>query len=226
MKITKKKKTTRQKITWTPEDRARHAAIREKFRNWHPGIEELVATGEYEGPIRHGAYLDFLAAMHGLRQERERQGLTLAQVSKASGLDQAVLSRLETGEQGNPTMHTILRYLDALGKKLVWTFAEKDVKPRTKAAMAVEPQDNAVKEKQLWELGYMPTAAFDKWESSTGRQKSAYLKKNGISPRDIKWASGDWEHSGQNIERYLAILVKAGLVSTIPLPGGSDASDN
>jgi hypothetical protein len=34
------------KINWSPEDKARHKAIREKFKNWHPSPEELIASGE------------------------------------------------------------------------------------------------------------------------------------------------------------------------------------
>src|SRR5437773_2353714 len=47
------------KISWTPEDRARHQAIRDKFKDWHPGLEELLANGEYLGPFRSGSYQAF-----------------------------------------------------------------------------------------------------------------------------------------------------------------------
>ena len=36
----------RPKIQWTAEDRARHRAARDMFRNWHPSPEELIASGE------------------------------------------------------------------------------------------------------------------------------------------------------------------------------------
>jgi transcriptional regulator with XRE-family HTH domain len=62
--------------------------------------------------------------MHELRQQRERQGLTLEDVSQRSGIDKASLSRLETGKQPNPTLFTILQYLDAIGVELVWTFQD------------------------------------------------------------------------------------------------------
>ena len=36
----------RPKVPWTAEDRARHQAIRDMFRDWHPSPEELIASGE------------------------------------------------------------------------------------------------------------------------------------------------------------------------------------
>ena len=38
-------KRVQKKIDWTPDDRSRHQAIREKFKD-KPTIEELVAQGE------------------------------------------------------------------------------------------------------------------------------------------------------------------------------------
>jgi hypothetical protein len=51
----------RVKANRSPEDRARHAAIREEFKG-KPDFPELLATGEYDGPFRHGDFLAGLAA--------------------------------------------------------------------------------------------------------------------------------------------------------------------
>jgi len=80
-----KARTMHKKINWTPEDRARHQALRDKFQDWHPGPEELLATGEYLGPFRSDSYHAFRVALHALKTDRERQGLTLADVEKRSG---------------------------------------------------------------------------------------------------------------------------------------------
>jgi hypothetical protein len=133
-------------VEWTAEDRARDRAIREKFKDWHPTLEELLATGEYEGPIRQGAYRAFRLAMHALKTERGRQGLTLADVAERSGLDAALLSRLENGKQPNPTVYTILRYADALGKQLVWVFEDL---PPTKPKGDGLPKKAARKRKRM-----------------------------------------------------------------------------
>jgi transcriptional regulator with XRE-family HTH domain len=56
--------------------------------------------------------------MASLREERERQGLSLGDVAKRSGIDKAALSRLEGGQHLNPTWNTLTRYAAALGKAL------------------------------------------------------------------------------------------------------------
>lgn len=58
------------------------------------------------------------AAMASLRDERERRGLSLADVAERSGLDRALISRLENGKVPNPTVATLDRYAAALGKRL------------------------------------------------------------------------------------------------------------
>jgi transcriptional regulator with XRE-family HTH domain len=45
--------------------------------------------------------------MASLKKERERQGLTLKDVSERAEIDQAALSRLESGTNGNPTLDTL-----------------------------------------------------------------------------------------------------------------------
>ena len=39
-------------------------------------------------------------------------------------MDQSALSKLETGQRPNPTMETLLRYADAVGKRLVVSLAD------------------------------------------------------------------------------------------------------
>ena len=55
----------------------------------------------------------------GLREAREAQGLSLADVEKRAGFGLAQLSRLETDFTANPTVDTLQRYAEALGMKLV-----------------------------------------------------------------------------------------------------------
>lgn len=111
-------------MKWTPEDRARHKAVREKFQKERPTMEELLASGEYVGPIPHGVYLSLLAAIHDLKKAREAAGLSLADVAERSGIDKAALSRLENGVHDNPTVETLVRYAAAVGKKLTWTLQD------------------------------------------------------------------------------------------------------
>jgi transcriptional regulator with XRE-family HTH domain len=57
-------------------------------------------------------------AARRLKEERERQGLTLEQVVQKSGLDAALLNRLENDENHDPTVASLMRYAEALGKSL------------------------------------------------------------------------------------------------------------
>lgn len=108
------------KPKWTAADRARHKAIREEVAH-RPSQEDLEASGAYEGPLKSGAYFRVKALIHELKQARKAAGLTLAAVSKRTGMDQATLSRLENGRQPNPTVDTLWRYARAVGRQLVLT---------------------------------------------------------------------------------------------------------
>lgn len=111
------------KPKWTAADRARHKAIRQEFAQC-PTQEDLEASGAYEGPIKSGAYFAVKVVIHELKKMRQAAGLTLAAVSKLTGMDQASLSRLENGRQPNPTVDTLWRYARAVGRQLVLTHAD------------------------------------------------------------------------------------------------------
>jgi hypothetical protein len=111
----------RPKVKWTAEDRARHQAIRDLFRDWHPSPEELIASGEGANFDLHGEYRELRPFVEGIKLAREAAGLTLAEVSRRCGIDQPALSRLENGHNKNPTLDTLWRYAAAVGKRLVLT---------------------------------------------------------------------------------------------------------
>ena len=54
----------------------------------------------------------------GLRAERDRLGLSLADVEARCGLKRSALSRLENDKTDNPTFLTLQRYAAALGLTL------------------------------------------------------------------------------------------------------------
>ena len=55
-----------------------------------------------------------------LRAERERQGLSLADVAERTGMDRAAIHKLEIGLNSNPTHATLTRYASALGTRIEW----------------------------------------------------------------------------------------------------------
>ncbi len=118
------------KVEWTGEDRARHQAIRDMFRDWHPSPEELIASGEAANFDVHGESRELRPLVEEIKRTREAAGLTLAEVSRRCGIDQPALSRLETGHNKNPTLDTLWRYAAAVGRRLVLTTeAIRDTRP-------------------------------------------------------------------------------------------------
>jgi DNA-binding XRE family transcriptional regulator len=117
-------------VQWSAEDQARHRAIREKFRNWHPSPEELIASGEGANFHLQGEYRQLRPFVEEIKRSREEAGLTLAEVSRRCGIDQPALSRLENGHNKNPTLDTLWRYAAAVGRRLVLTTeAIRDTRP-------------------------------------------------------------------------------------------------
>ena len=120
----------RPKVKWTAEDRTRHQAIRDKFRDWHPAPEELIASGEGAGSDLHGEYRELRPFVDEIKRVREAAGMTLAEVAQRCGIDQPALSRLENGHNKNPTLDTLWRYAAAVGRRLVLTTeAIRDTRP-------------------------------------------------------------------------------------------------
>jgi transcriptional regulator with XRE-family HTH domain len=109
----------------TTEQVARHKAIRERFQREKPSLEELVTSGEYNEPLPMGEYLSIRQAVFALRKAREAAGLSLADVAERTGIDKGALSRIETGQHPNPTVATLCRYAQALGKRWVWSLEDE-----------------------------------------------------------------------------------------------------
>jgi DNA-binding XRE family transcriptional regulator len=101
----------------TPEEAAQYKAVREQVAEELP---ELV--------VRHHermAVLDqFQELFRQLKVAREAKGLSLADLTELTGMDRSALSKLETGQRANPTVETLVRYAEAVGKRLVVSLAE------------------------------------------------------------------------------------------------------
>jgi DNA-binding Xre family transcriptional regulator len=105
----------------TSEERARHTAIRQQIKDELPEIKnrakQRLSLLKKEGtPLRQ--------ILGALRAERQRQGLSLADINERTGIDRAALSRLENNEEANPTLATLERYAEAIGKQVVVILSE------------------------------------------------------------------------------------------------------
>ncbi|HZY90666.1 MAG TPA: helix-turn-helix transcriptional regulator [Gemmataceae bacterium] len=107
-------------------ERAREQALREKLQKEKPSLEGLLRAGECDpdAVMAMGMYFDVQRALRALKREREQGGLSIGDVAERSGLDRAVVSRLENGKQDNPTVATLMRYAAAVGKRFVWSYED------------------------------------------------------------------------------------------------------
>jgi hypothetical protein len=114
----------------TAAERAREQMLREKLQRDRPSLEDLVRTGacDPDAIMTMGMYFDVQSALQALKRERKRRGLSISDVTERSGLDRAVVSRLENGKQDNPTVATLMRYAAAVGKRFLWSY--EDLPPR------------------------------------------------------------------------------------------------
>jgi hypothetical protein len=126
---------THRDMNWTPEQRAAHKAIREKFEKERPTLRQLIENEGYIGPIPNGAYLSLLATVGELKKCREASGVSVADVAKKTGLDEAALARLETeGVRTDTPVLTLMVYAAALGKRLSWTITDLPTQPTSAAS--------------------------------------------------------------------------------------------
>lgn len=101
----------------TPEEAAKYKTAREQVEQELP---ELIG--------RHHARQSLMDQLQELLKElraaREKKGLSLADLTELTGMDRSALSKLETGQRPNPTLETLERYAEVVGKRLVVTLAD------------------------------------------------------------------------------------------------------
>ena len=102
----------------TDEERLRHKRIREQIEQEKP---ELIARG-HRIKAKHARLREAVAA---LKATRESLGLSLADIRERTGIEKGNLSRLENAADPNPTIDTLTRYADAVGKEIVIALIDK-----------------------------------------------------------------------------------------------------
>ena len=107
------------KVDRTPEELADLRAVRGHYQATKPSLDEVLADSDQDQPLPLGEVVLLRHLARLLKDERLKQQLTLAQVEERTGIDQATLSRLESGKSANPTFDTIYRVSAALGRQVV-----------------------------------------------------------------------------------------------------------
>jgi DNA-binding XRE family transcriptional regulator len=102
----------------TAEEAAKYKQIREQVAEELP---ELIARHR-----QRLATLDQLdALLRQLKAAREERGLSLSDLTELTGMDRSAISKLETGQRSNPTVETLVRYAEAVGKHLVVSLVDR-----------------------------------------------------------------------------------------------------
>jgi DNA-binding Xre family transcriptional regulator len=95
----------------TDEEVSRYQRIREQVADELPDIRRRARAAKPRILLK--------GAVKVLKEERQRQGLSLADVKARSGIDRSTLSKLENDEDPNVTMSTLMRYAQAVGKTVL-----------------------------------------------------------------------------------------------------------
>jgi DNA-binding phage protein len=99
----------------SPAERAKVAEARELTQQDEAEIRRKAKQYKHEDDAARAAIRE---AMQLLQAERIRQGLSLSDIQRKTGIEPPNLSRLENDHSANPTIATLTRYAEALGKKL------------------------------------------------------------------------------------------------------------
>lgn len=105
----------------SPEERAKHkrlAELADQDKEWASAEAERI----FEEGMKTG--LHRRAALAALKRERQRQGLSIEDVSARSGIDCDRAAELEQ-KDADPTIKTLEAYAQALGKKMRIVFADE-----------------------------------------------------------------------------------------------------
>jgi DNA-binding Xre family transcriptional regulator len=113
------KKSTR---TLTQAEREGIRVVREQVETEKP---EIVARAGELKKARAAAVAQLQEAFALLRSERQSRGISLAELRDRTGIGRSALSRLENDPEANPTITTLARIADALGKQIVIQLVEK-----------------------------------------------------------------------------------------------------
>ncbi len=127
----------------SPEERARERELRDRLQQEKPSLEDLILAGncDPDDVMTLGMYCDVQKALQNLKRERERRGISICDVCERSGLDQALVSKLENGQQANPTVAVLMRYAAAVGKRFLWAYEDLTTKAKKGERMTPEPNN-------------------------------------------------------------------------------------
>jgi DNA-binding phage protein len=117
-----KRRPKRSARSLTDAERQQIQAVRSQIEAEKP---EILAKARALKKAHAAAVAQLHEAFALLRTERQSRGISLAQLRQATGIGRSALSRLENNPEANPTITTLARVADALGKQIVIQLVEK-----------------------------------------------------------------------------------------------------
>lgn len=109
--------------------RALSSAERQTYRELRERIDaerdEIIAEARRRKQVHDAVAAELRQAFRLLKNERQAQGLSLADMQERTGMSRSAISRLENDDAANPTIETLTRYAEALGKQLAITLTDK-----------------------------------------------------------------------------------------------------
>ena len=102
----------------TAEESAKYKEIRERVAEELPDL-----ISRHHKRLAALDQLDELLIQ--LKAAREERGLSLSDLTDLTGMDRSAISKLETGQRPNPTVETLVRYAEAVGKHLVVSLVDR-----------------------------------------------------------------------------------------------------
>lgn len=97
----------------TPAEAAKYRRIREEVER-----EKREIIAQAQRARREARRQQLAAVMQQLRAAREAKGLSLADIYERTRMDRSALSELESVADENPTVDTLFRYAEVVGKRL------------------------------------------------------------------------------------------------------------
>src|ERR1700730_17676128 len=86
----------------TPEQEAAERALRERFQTAISSLQALVESGDVAQVFTMGEYWELRKTFAALKALREQHGLSITDLAERTGMDRAMISRLESGQIDNP----------------------------------------------------------------------------------------------------------------------------
>lgn len=95
----------------TDLEKEKYRKIREQVAEELPDIKRRAKAAKPRIRLKY--------VLKALKEERERQGISLADLNERTGIDRGSLSKLENDDDPNVTMNTLLRYAQGMGKTIM-----------------------------------------------------------------------------------------------------------